>query len=659
MNRLIILLKATFQLGLQQVGLFALYKFGLWSGHYQRATSQKRLQGGLPGQVKEVQPLFALPGREEIRGAIEGSDWRKLQAEAEEIVAGKVRLFGAEPVALRLSTPGELAHWTAYERGAVKLPERSNPDIKFTWEPARFGWVFTIGRAYHISADEKYAAVFWGYFEAFDRANPPGMGPQWMSGQEVGLRLMAFTWAGQVFAAAACSTGERKRRLAEAVAEHARRIPPTLIYARSQHNNHLLTEAAALLTAGLALPELTESARWRELGWHWLNKGLQTQVDGYGEYSQHSTNYHRLMLQVALWVHALLQAGDLRWPRQTREALKKSVHWLLALLDHDTGRAPNLGANDGALIFPLSGCPFEDQRPVLHAAARAFLDYDLPHGEWDEMAMWFGIPKADKHSLSLARYLGDQLYAENSWAYFRTAQFHSHPSHADQLHVDLWWRGLNVTQDAGSYLYNGEAPWDNALCSAFVHNTVTVNGCDQMKRASRFLYLDWVNAYRLSLPVEAADELQRARGRYRGKGYRHTRLVSAREADVWQVVDEILPLGTWRKDTTSARLHWLLPDWEWTLEDEAGKTVLLLHSPHGPVRLEIAAEAGGKTSGGQVSVWRAGVRLAGEADVDPTRGWASPTYGVKHPALSLAVTLEGRSEITFTTTFTFPSEMTP
>jgi hypothetical protein len=476
MNRLIILLKAIRELGIQQVGLNALYKLGLASGHYRRLTSPEKLRRELPGSVTEIHPLFRLPTKEEVRAVIGEDGWWKLQEEVDEIVASKVRLFGAEPVELKLALPLEPGHWTEYERGGKKLPEGCHPDIKFTWEPARFGWAFTLGRAFHLGGDERYAEAFWRFFETFDRANPPGMGPQWMNAQEVALRLIAFAWAGQVFAGAKCSTPERKKRLAEALAEHARRIPPTLVYARSQHNNHLLTESAGLLTAGLALPELPESDRWRELGRKWLNKGLQTQIDGYGEYSQHSSNYHRLMLQVALWANALGRQGDLRWQVKTREALKRAVHWMLALLDAGTGSVPNLGANDGAYIFPLSTCPIEDQRPVLHAAARAFLQYDLPPGAWDEMALWLGIGKTGKDNISMPRYLGDQMYGKNSWSYLRTAQYSSHPSHADQLHLDLWWRGLNITPDAGSYLYNGEKPWDNALCSAFVHNTVPVPG---------------------------------------------------------------------------------------------------------------------------------------------------------------------------------------
>jgi len=54
--------------------------------------------------------------------------------------------------------------------------------------------------------------------------------------------------------------------------------------------------------------------------------------------------------------------------------------------------------------------------------------------------------------------------------------------------------GLNVAHDPGTYLYNAAPPWDNALAGSDVHNTVTVDGGDQMLRAGRFLYLDWAQA---------------------------------------------------------------------------------------------------------------------------------------------------------------------
>jgi hypothetical protein len=652
-SRLNIAVKALQQLGLQPLALNGLYRFGLATGHYKRITGR-----ALPEVNGFLHPLVTLPPREKLLEVLGEDGKAALLAEADEIVSGKIRLFGAAAVDLVLALPGKLHDWTAYETGKFPIPWEQSPihDIKFVWEPARFGWAFTLGRAYHISGEEKYAQAFWKYFELFGDSNPPCLGPHWMSGQEVALRLLAFVWAAQVFEGASASTPERKVRLAASVAAHAARIPPTLVYARSQQNNHLLTEAASLLTAGLALPDHPDASRWRAMGWRWINRGLQEQIDGYGEYAQHSTNYQRLMLQVVLWIELLRRTDsgrNYRWPHPTLVAIRRSVHWLLALMDTESGTAPNLGANDGAYIFPLTVLPFSDYRPVLHAVARLILDYDLPPGAWDEMAFWFGAQAAGPGSIALPRYLGDQLYGKNSWASLRTAQFTSRPSHADQLHLDLWWRGMNICQDAGTYLYNADTPWDNSLTTAMVHNTITVNGKDQFTRAGRFLYLDWFDAYRKSVPAEDPKVFQRVRGRIRGGGCRHTRVVSVCEDDRWLVEDEVLPLRMpWDRKPRTFRLHWLLPDWKWEIDHEGPGYILRLDTPKG--RMVIDIQHSPTDNPITFSLVRAGELLAGSGVPVATRGWVSHTYGSKLPALSLAVETLSINEVQFSTEFTFP-----
>jgi hypothetical protein len=518
-----------------------------------------------------------------------------------------------------------------------------------------------------LTREEKYAEAFWHNFETFNAANPPYRGPNWISGQEAALRLMAFVWAGQVFAGSSGSSPERKAALTHSISLHAVRIIPTLVYARSQQNNHLLTEAAGLLTAGLALPDHPNATHWCALGWKWLNEGLRSQIDSYGEYAQHSTNYHRLMLQVVLWTNSLMRGNEFihYFPRQTNEAIVRSIHWLLAILDSDSGRTPNLGANDGAYLFPLTVCPFADYRPVLNAAARAFLDYDLPRGPWDELALWFGVPLENPKYVQLPRYLGDQLYGKDSWAYLRTAQFTSRPSHADQLHVDLWWRSLNVAQDAGTYLYNADPPWDNRLTAAQVHNTVTVNGRDQFTRAGRFLYLDWFNAYRRGSLEADPTILQRTRGRHWGywrTGVRHARTVTAYADGHWQVIDDMLPLRMpWEKRPITYRLHWLLPDWEWEARILVSVFEIRLKSPHGWTTLTICDASRKTNAESRFTLFRAGepVYASGPGGPEPQaeaviRGWASPTYGVKVPALSLAFETKSANDVQFMSEFVFP-----
>ncbi len=498
-----ILFKALCELGAGKIGLYALYQLELRSGYLRRATDGRDVgEGHLP--VAAQPDLLPKPSREHLRRLL-GDDGRlRLIAEANEIIDGKIRLFGGQPVPLRLEPPGSMLHWIEYERGAEKVAPHAADgtpiDVKFIWEPARLGWAFTLARAYQLTGDERYAEAFWKLLEVFLTANPPYLGWNWVSAQEAGLRILALVFAWQVFASSPHSTSERAARLAWAVAMHAKRIPPTLVYARSQNNNHLLSEAAGLYTAGLFLPAHPSAQRWRKRGWDWFQRGLEAQIAADGAYSQHSANYQRLMLHLALWVGVLLQAQGLEYPAESQSRLAAATRWLLRLLDRESGGVPDLGPNDGAHILPLSVCPHADYRPLLQAAGLRFLgERPMGSGAWDETSLWLcqGISGERKSSpapsvpISLEQTPHILLSpAIRSWAYLRVAHFNGRPGHADQLHLDLWWRGLNVAQDPGTYLYNAPPPWDNALMCSQVHNTLTVDGQDQMLQAGRFLYLD-------------------------------------------------------------------------------------------------------------------------------------------------------------------------
>jgi hypothetical protein len=650
-NRLSIALKALRQLGFAQVSLYALYRFSLLSGYYRRIT--RAGPGKKEPAMLTFQPLFELPSPADLMAVLGEKGRFELMTQADEIVAGRVRLFGAEPVPLQLNSEQPLQHWSAYEKDACLLASLYTgiPDVKFIWEPARFGWAFILGRAWHLSRDERYAVAFWNFIEIFLDANPPDMGPHWISAQEVSLRLMAWVWSQQVFADSLHSTPERQTRLALAVAQHAARIPITLVYSRSQNNNHLLSEAAGLFTAGLALPDDPRAAGWCKLGWKWLQRGFQRQIDAYGEYSQHSSNYQRLMLQLALWVKPMARRHGFTFSRRTHEVLAIATHWLFSLLDPVSGCVPNLGANDGAYIFPLSNRPFADHRPVLQAAARSFMEYQLPGGDWDEMALWLGVPDAGRF-FQEPRYLGDSLYGRDSWGSLRVVKFKNRPSHADQLHFDLWWRGLNIARDAGSYLYNAPPPWDNSLAHTTVHNTVSVDGCEQMRRVGRFLYLDWAQAGQRR-PIETnPDILQRCiawHAGYRRLGVRHERIVTAFSDEHWEVEDRLL-FSRKNQHPHIFRLHWLLPDWEWQLDEGPSGVKLHLDSPHGRLQVLISCDP----SLGIFSLVRAGILLHGKADASPIRGWYSPTYGQKVPALSCAMEATSPEEVRFSSYFIFP-----
>jgi hypothetical protein len=661
-NRVATVIKAGRELGFERMGRYALYQLQLRSGYLARRVSDGRSFTQLPDKAFSIYPVMNLPGSSAVSELLGADGQYALLVEAEEIISGRVRLFGAEPVALNLG-PGAIdSHWTKLESGR----NSTQGDIKFIWEPARFGWAFILGRAYRVSGDERYPAVFWDYLEQFTRSNPPYYGHHWRSAQEVALRLIALVFAAQVFDSSQSSTPARVAALGRAIAAHAGRIPPSMAYARSQNNNHLLVEAVGLYTAASVLQNHPSADGWRELGWRWAQRALQSQINDDGVYMQQSANYHRLMLHASLWLNCLARYRGEAFPPQSLERLQAATGWLLALLDEVSGQAPNLGPNDGANILPLSCNPYRDYRPVLQAALGAFEGARaLPGGLWDETALWLGVDLKDASPV-YSRSDKDRkapllLRSNDSWAYLRAERFTERPGHADQLHLDLWWRGFNVAQDAGTYLYNAAPPWDNALSRSLVHNTVTVNDLDQMTWAGRFLWLDWAQASQVQRQKAADGSWERAlavHNGYRGLGVIHRRSVTAIHPNSWRVEDELVENGK-RKSASGEnlrfRLHWLIPDWQWKLERIDHCARLLICAPEGEITLLVKCESELEPLPGlSIQLVRAGEVLLGEGTALPVLGWFSPSYGIKNPALSFALSLSTRLPLKFISEWTFP-----
>jgi hypothetical protein len=386
------------------------------------------------------------------------------------------------------------------------------------------------------------------------------------------------------------------------------------------------------------------------------------------------------MLQAALWAYALFEKASGAkvasaemaeyppgLPDEVLSRLRDATHWLLALHDSESGCVPNLGPNDGAYIIPLVTCAFEDYRPVLQAAGEAFLVERLfEAGPWDEMSLWLCPGKSRKQIPVSGPSSGPHVLRgpeSQSWAYFRVAEFKSRPGHADQLHLDLWWRGMNVAQDPGTYRYNAAEPWDNALTHTGVHNTVTVDGEEQMTCAGRFLYLDWAQGEILAQEADESGIFSRLVAQHDGyqrRGVIHQRAVTVHQGGRWLVEDALLPTNhSVSRRSHRLQLHWLLPDWPWDLGEiiEAVSEVQL-HSPGGTIliRLSVVAQALGYRDDTKcgISLVRAGRMFHGPGEASPVMGWVSPTYGQRLPAVSLVIEAEARLPLTFRTEWIFP-----
>jgi hypothetical protein len=294
-----------------------------------------------------------------------------------------------------------------------------------------------------------------------------------------------------------------------------------------------------------------------------------------------------------------------------------------------------LGHNDGSNLLPLGSQNYLDYRPTAQAACVAFLGSScLPAGTWDELSLWLGLVSTGKTLLKseeLASPAVHRLDSSSCWATLRVPKLHSRPAHADLLSVDLWQEGINLLADAGTFAYNLPEPWQNRLSGTAVHNTITVNGQDQMYRAGKFLWLDRAKA--LPMPGEK-DTLAAVLFCNLPISYTQIRTVGFIANREFQIHDRI-ELARLEKSEIQVMIQYLLPGWEWSFTEN----ILTLAQGEKNIKLSIQGRDPHDESvvPGSASLIRAGKTLLGD-DQNPIRGWISHSYLEKSPALSFSVT---------------------
>ncbi len=618
--------KALTQLDIRQLCFLLVYKSALHLGFFRFITPQKSAR--LPLKLECLTPnwFFNLPQREKFLAL--GADYlKRTRSYADEIVDGRIRFFGGITQPLQLEPEGRIAHWSIHEKGM----HRSEQDIKFVWEPARFNWAIWLAKAFYLCDDEKYAASFFANWEVFSKQNALNSGPNWQSGQEIALRLISLVICLHFFRGSGALTQDQIDQVILSIAQHAERIPATVIYAKAQNNNHLISEAVGLYCAGVFLPFHPKAGKWKKLGLKWFNQAILSQIDDSGEYIQHSTNYHRMMLISSLWMQILMNSEGGKFSAPVFSKLALATGWLVGHLDELSGRTPNLGHNDGSFILPFTICEFSDHRPVIQAASRSFLSRQaIDPGIWDDLSIWLGQEKstASLPNCSLQSYQSfHRIGSRENWASIRATHFINRPAHADQLHVEIWHQGINLARDAGTYQYNALPPWENSLSGTQVHNTITLDHQDQMLRAGRFLWLDWAQA---SLIEENASSITVSHNGYQNMGVIHQRKLKKCGDYAWLVTDQLISCRTTPKIRESIRLHWLIGDWPYELQNNK----LVFSAPFGKFSLEIWSDP--IVSGSETNIIRAGVsHTQPDTPASSILGWWSPTYGVKEPALSI------------------------
>lgn len=563
-------------------------------------------------------------------------------AAAERVTLGRFDLLGrrglsfGEPIDWQLDPVSgrrsPLVHWSRID----PTDAAAVGDSKLIWELSRQQFLVTLGVAYRVSGDERYAIAFAGLVRAWLRANPAGLGINWASSLEAALRIVSWSWALSLFESSPELGPALRAELHAGLGAGAAHIERYL----SRHfspNTHLTGEALGLFYAGLVCPEGKASARWRRLGQDILEEQIQRQVLADGVYFEQSTAYQRYTVEIYLHYAMLAARNGVAVSSAVAESVQRMLDVLLALRRPDGG-LPAIGDADGGTLLPLVPRSSDDVRGLFSVAAAWF---GRPEYVWAAQglqpeALWLLGPSAlsaFESSAGAPPREGSRVFPDGGYVVMRSGWdvdahhlvFDAGPlgcplsaahGHADLLSVQVSPFGAACIVDPGTYAYASDPAFREHFRSTRAHSTVAVDGQGQAEPAGPFGWRQRPSArlhsFRSTPAFDLADASHEAYRRLADPVVHRRRVAFVKSPGYWVLADDLdgkLEHGVELRfqlaplNVSAAGAGWV------RAVGEGGRGLLVKAFASQPLRLRV--ELG--------STW-------------PTEGWVSPCYGRREPA---------------------------
>ena len=515
---------------------------------------------------KKADVDFVIKPREAIQ--IDKNPNAKLKEKADKILNGEICFFYSEWKNL-----GKSYNWitnpdTNYRYDISKHWSEINDfnplngDIKYVWEKSRFNYLLTIMRYdYHFSED--HAIFVFSEIESWIDANPINQGPNWKCSQEISLRLFNWVYILTFYKNSNALTELLWCKIQNVIYWSLHHIYNHINFSRiAVRNNHAITETLALTVSELLFPFISETKKWAKKGRKWLEKEVNYQVYDDGTFLQFSMNYHRVIIQLFSIGISLTEQHNKPFSSSLYFKAYNSLNFLYQCLQKENGFLPNYGANDGALFFSLSENEYRDYRPQLNTLHLILTNKKLfEEKEIQEDAQWVRSQYVSKHNFEkLTQQLGVISFrnsgyytcrSDTSFTFIRCGNHLDRPSHADNMHVDIWVDGKNILRDSGTYKYNTDKEIGDYFSGSKGHNTVVVNNESQMLKGNRFIWYYWSQSiyarwtedneyYIFSGKISAFQHLNK-------KGLHKREVKISKNANLWLVKDEVENLDGYSK----------------------------------------------------------------------------------------------------------------
>lgn len=516
-------------------------------------------------------------------------------------------------------------------------------DIKYLWEPNRHLDLVVLAQAFSLTNDQKYLREITKQLDSWFEQCPYLKGPNWVSGLELGIRLINWSVIWQLIGAENSHAfngqdGQGFRdRWVRSIYQHIHFIRSN--YSRySSANNHLIGEAAGVFVAACTWPYWKEVIKWGEQSRQLLVGAASSQTHADGVNREQALSYQQFVLDFFILAGLAGRACGYEFPGSYWRTIEQMIEFIHSIMDVG-GNVPMTGDGDDGFVVRLSResefCPYRSllatgailfSRSEFAAKGRVLDDktrYLLGDDSWKGLTT-----EPDKESsLPLREFpqggyyiLGQDfdtadeirmLVDAGPLGYLSIAAH----GHADALSLCLSVAGREFLIDPGTYTYHGKPEWRAYFRGSRAHNTVTIDGQDQSVQGGNFMWTRHARAQCIEFSTGPAGE------KFTGQHDGYERLADPviherqiiRNGPSFDIIDKLVCRGSHRVDRC----------WHFSEECKVHVSNNQVHAENGGIRICLAA------NDPQTEI----VSLRGSNQ--PIGGWISRSFDVKTASTSV------------------------
>jgi Heparinase II/III-like protein/Heparinase II/III N-terminus len=410
-----------------------------------------------------------------------------------------------------------------------------NADVKYPWELSRCQHWITLGQAYRLTDDDRFAIEMSRQLDDFMESNPVGTGVNWSCTMDVGLRAVSWVIGLDMVRTSPALNDAFWMRAYTSLYDHGVFIGDNLENKYEVTSNHFLSNLVGLLFVGSVFSDLPQGAGWNTFARSALEHELTVQVLPDGADYESSIPYHRLVTELFLGSARLAAHQGQPMSPVSYARLREMVAFLAAVTRPD-GLMPQVGDADDGRLHIFDGGKKVTPQDGRHIFGPASVMFDQPAwmalagdvGPW-ESAWWgfdvTGTSRPPHRAESRGRHFphagiavarseaGHYLIVTNGVV--GTNGFGNH-KHNDQLSFEYHQGGTPLIVDPGSYVYTCDPDARNRFRSTAYHNTAAIDGVEQNDLRPDFLFRLFETANAETVSFEDGPEAVEYVGRHHG-----------------------------------------------------------------------------------------------------------------------------------------------